>query len=420
MNWLKIPFDKMQAAPRIDARNLSKAVVCSVHDLQRMACMDEKNLTATRTIVAWDIETVSQFEEDEDSFPRAWRPGSHVINIGLRIEKVIGTSDDVTRPDEGDDSRKLISRKVLVLGKTATSSKCEIEVFDNEVEMMLVFLHKYVNSCDTIFDYNGKSFDWTFVFTRLLLFRMFSKYKGRLGDLEADFQRARCVRLAYSKLLRSLAEINASGNGTEEDLRAIIREGQEVTRNEGVSWDSVLRTFKTTGKDVDWHYDPRNVRGCPGSQFTNGNGDFLVLEKLTSYLWFVVFGILMLGFSLVWTLALLAGGLACGCFCCCGCGRFFQENFTQFNSDVVIACFVGPPAALSYFVITVLWLGLAVLWLIGLAILLVLASPVWMTLVLLRKFTLIDVVRLNCFCFTYIWNSLAVQIIVNWIRGEEM
>lgn len=117
-------------------------------------------------------------------------------------------------------------------------------------------------------------------------------------------------------------------------------------------------SFKTTGKDVDWHYDPRNVRGCPGSQFTNGNGEFLVLEKLTSYLWFVVFGILMLGFSLVWTLALLAGGLACGCFCCCGCGRFFQENFTQFNSDVVIACFVGPPAALSYFVITVLWLGL--------------------------------------------------------------
>jgi hypothetical protein len=138
-------------------------------------------------------------------------------------------------------------------------------------------------------------------------------------------------------------------------------------------------SLKTTGNDVDTHYSPTNIRGCPGSQFTNGtptcvllsthnlvlypyhllpyiintplgNGDFMWLDRLTSVIWWLVFAVVILATTLGYCSVLLAFNLATLCCFCCCCG-----NCCRIQPEALQAMIFGPPLFLALLVMTLLW-----------------------------------------------------------------
>jgi len=139
-------------------------------------------------------------------------------------------------------------------------------------------------------------------------------------------------------------------------------------------------SLKKTGNDVDTHYSPTNIRGCPGSQFTNGklscvcsthkhlalfipillllyldkyplgNGDFMWLDRLTSVIWWLVFAVVILATTLGYCSVLLAFNLATLCCFCCCCG-----NCCRIQPEALQAMIFGPPLFLALLVMTLLW-----------------------------------------------------------------
>ena len=66
MSWIQVPNVQETEEPPELVRNLSKVVRVHIDKVQRLKDMDEKQLTATRTLLSWDIETTSEYREDED------------------------------------------------------------------------------------------------------------------------------------------------------------------------------------------------------------------------------------------------------------------------------------------------------------------------------------------------------------------
>lgn len=177
---------------------------------------------------------------------------------------------------------------------------------------------------------------------------------------------------------------------------------------------------KTTGQAVEFHYSPHNIiRGCPLSQFTQGNGEFLWLDKISSLVWLVAFTCLFLVALGGWVMLVLALSLAT--CCCCGCcgGELLRQRGDNFL-ELAAFCCLGPPAGLALLAVTLLWVVLSVAWSLALTPLVALASPVWLTLIACGKCTFMDVVKFWGFCGLYLYQSMAVQFVVTAIRGERM
>ena len=223
MNWIRLKrhqpvWDWRGKEPSDDlVRNVDDVRHVKLEWVELDRERTSKQLTATQNVVAYDIETSSEYEAGEDSFSRPWRPRSHVINIGVLHARVFGSADAGHASDTSVDRRD-----VLVLGQTSPSRKCNIRVFMSEPEMLLTFLTEYVRLSDTIIDYNGTSFDWAYIFIRLELFRLFSGYRAAtVSELMGDYRKARSVRRSYRELAQQLAqEQAASGEEPLPDKRA--------------------------------------------------------------------------------------------------------------------------------------------------------------------------------------------------------
>ena len=173
-----------------------------------------------------------------------------------------------------------------------------------------------------------------------------------------------------------------------------------------------------TGHDPDHHYSPTNCFGCMGSQFSQGNGEFLLLDRAASVLWWALFFAVALATAFGYLSAVAALSIATGgcCFCCFNC---FGRGFLEFlrDNDVLQALLLGPPLVVSLLIMTVLWFVLAGLWSLVLTPVIILASPLWLPLVACGAVKCEDVLRLWGFCAIYLKNSMAVQMIIN---GGEM
>jgi len=146
----------------------------------------------------------------------------------------------------------------------------------------------------------------------------------------------------------------------------------------------------TTGNEVDYHFSPTNLRGCPGSQFSQGgilpwctwrnslvqnyfyftiilfplpsllagNGEFLCLERLTSYIWWIVFCAVIVLAIFLYLGALVAITVATGCcFACCCCTKCF--SLARIDSEALQAFLIGPPLMFSLTFMTLLWVVIA-------------------------------------------------------------
>jgi hypothetical protein len=119
---------------------------------------------------------------------------------------------------------------------------------------------------------------------------------------------------------------------------------------------------RATGHDVDYHYNPTNLRGCPGSQFSQGNGEYLCLDRATSFLWWVLFAATLaaagMGYLGLLVAAFLGTGCCLGgfCFCCFGTRRCPDGM----DSELLQAVLLGPPLALAFLAMTLLWALVAV------------------------------------------------------------
>ena len=241
MSWIRVAPGGAEESPPELVRNLPEVV--RVDQVELVA--DEKQRTATRTLIAWDIETVSEYADDEDdTFPRPWRPGSHVINIGLRETKVPGTADT-----EGGDAEDTLTvrREVLVLGGTAPSGKCRIREFGTEPELLCYFLHNVLPRADVVVDYNGASFDWPYVFIRLQLFLFFGGLAvGGEARILRRYRRARQLRFAYMALTRRFLDAGRSGAFCPAEKEALYLEALALL-GRGEPRDFLVRRFVESG-----------------------------------------------------------------------------------------------------------------------------------------------------------------------------
>lgn len=176
----------------------------------------------------------------------------------------------------------------------------------------------------------------------------------------------------------------------------------------------------TTGApSIEHHYSPHNVwNGCPLSQFSQGNGEFLWLDKITSLLWLAVFVACLLCASVAWLglLAALVLGTAC---CCCCCGLQCSDLLQGRNQEMFIFMFLGPPAGLALVAVTLVWVVMSLVWTIAMTPVVALLSPVWLVLIMLGHCEFMDVVKWWGFCGMYLYNSMAVQVVIQAARGER-
>ena len=217
MEWFACPPSTVNAAHyyKGSLRNVREVRHVRFGDLVKQEQMCREKLTATQTVVSWDIETHSDYSEGEDSFPRPHRARSHVINIGVNVSRVIGTADTVTVANT-ENGTLLLERDVLVLGNTALSTKCRIEPFTNEPAMLLAFLTQYANRADVLIDYNGKSFDWPFVLNRLVLFEWFGQHPNFSRE---EWWELKMQANRYKGLIKEAASMSASGEMAVETKR---------------------------------------------------------------------------------------------------------------------------------------------------------------------------------------------------------
>lgn len=118
---------------------------------------------------------------------------------------------------------------------------------------------------------------------------------------------------------------------------------------------------RDAGRDVDYHYNPTNLSGCPGSQFSQGNGEYLCLDRATSFVWWALFAAALVFAVMGYLGSLVAVFLGTGCclgccFCCFGARRCPD----RVDSEVLQAVLVGPPLALALLAMTLLWVLVAV------------------------------------------------------------
>ena len=252
MSWIKVaPGGAEEAELPELVRNLPEVVRVRADQVELVA--DEKQLTATRTLIAWDIETVSDHAEDEDdTFPRPWRPGSYVINIGLRETKALGTADGGAGEEEdgaeeedggaGDEEGTLtVRREVLVLGGTAPSGKCRIREFGTEPELLCYFLHNVLPRADVVVDYNGASFDWPYVFIRVQLFLFFGGLAvGGEARILRRYRRARAAALRPSDAHPRFLDAGRPGAFAQPRRRLCIWRLSRSwgAENRGTSWSA--------------------------------------------------------------------------------------------------------------------------------------------------------------------------------------
>lgn len=223
MEWFCCPPSTVPTPERSDEyvctfRNIREIRHVRFSDLQKMEDMCRAKLTATQTVVSWDIETHSDFRESEDSFPRPHRAESFVINIGVNVSKVIGTADKETQ-GVAENGTKTEARDVLVLGNTALSTKCNIKSYECEAAMLLAFLVEYTSRSDVLIDYNGKSFDWPFVLNRLLLFQWFGTHRSFGKTCWVNVKRHASQ---YRNLIKECAAMAARGDLADESHRSKI------------------------------------------------------------------------------------------------------------------------------------------------------------------------------------------------------
>lgn len=232
MSWIQVP--NVCSEPRELVRNLSRITRARIDQVKLVP--DDKQLTATRTLLAWDIETVSEYAEGEsDTFPRPWRPGSHVINIGVRETKVLGTADT------GGDAEE--RREVLVLGDTTPSDKCRIRPFKTEPELLCYFLHNILPRADVVADYNGASFDWPYILIRLQLFLFFQRAVG--GALEKRYWWARQLRFDYLSLTKRFLDQSKSGDMDPDEKAQMYLHAYELLGKDRPAF--VVKKFVESG-----------------------------------------------------------------------------------------------------------------------------------------------------------------------------
>ena len=94
-----------------------------------------------------------------------------------------------------------------------------------------------------------------------------------------------------------------------------------------------------TGHDPDHHYSPTNCFGCMGSQFSQGNGEFLLLDRAASVLVGLFFAVALATafgcLSAVAALSIAGGALLL---------QLLREGFrSSADGDVLQALLLGPP-----------------------------------------------------------------------------
>ena len=102
---------------------------------------------------------------------------------------------------------------------------------------------------------------------------------------------------------------------------------------------------------------PRPLYFTLFSRPSQGNGEYLCLDRLTSYIWWLIFCGVIVAASVAYLGSLLAALVVTGC-CCCFCGNRCCKN--PIDSEAAQALLLGPPLALSLLFMTALWVVIAV------------------------------------------------------------
>ena len=244
MEWFLCSKSSIQPSFQKDynctIRNMDIVRHIALSGLTKIDKMCSEQLTATQTVLAWDIETHSVYTKDEDSFPRPHRAQCHVINIGVNMFKVIGTADTETRT-ESTSGTVTRHRDVLVLGNTALSTKCNILPYTCEPAMILTFLTNYVARADIVIDYNGRSFDWPYIFNRLLLFEFFGQFPFSEVIDKTLFNAIRLCMLDYKKLVKEVVSMSSTESPSFSKRSSIFDRAKSIIQSvEKMFWNQKL------------------------------------------------------------------------------------------------------------------------------------------------------------------------------------
>ena len=168
MSWIQVLLNAESVELPELVRNLPRVIRID----QVKLVPDDKQLTATRTLLAWTSRPSRKPMKARATLSEALAAQSHVINIGVRETKVLGTADTEGGGDTAENAARSWCWATPHCPTSAASGR------PRRAEL-LCYCVCILPRADVVVDYNGASFDWPYILIRLQLFLFFRRQRWR-------------------------------------------------------------------------------------------------------------------------------------------------------------------------------------------------------------------------------------------------